>query len=64
MDGIIKTADEKKSKEVDNSRLVEKSVVKDTTLEKETSQSNNQNGALDKALHSTEEKSSSVPSSK
>ena len=68
-DDIIKTAYEKKSKEVDNSRHEKKSEVKDSTIETdtETSLSNNQsnqNDALDKAMHSTEEKSSSVPSSK
>ena len=67
-DNIIKTAYEKKSKDVDNSRQ-EKSVDKDTKLETETETSlsnnqDNQNPALDKAMHSTEEKSSSVPSSK
>ena len=68
-DDIIKTAYEKKSKDVDNSRQEEKSVDKDTKLETETETSlsnnqDNQNPALDKAMHSTEEKSSSVPSSK
>ena len=64
---MIKTAYENKAKEDDNSGLEEKSVDKNTALETETSLSNNQNNlnhAIDKAMHSTEEKSSSMPSSK